>query len=422
MLLQWLLTVALFFGGVSGTFQLFTVQESPWSSCKPINETQACYRTRDVACVHTTDNITVPWYYCTDTGRLRPSSVEICQEGACMQECIVTEWSEWSECNCAAGFYRNRTRDVVVPPRNTEQPCPALLERELCPSCINNAAFDSLPRRYTWKTAAWGTCVALNEKCGAGLQNRTVQCIDSDGSEAMFSDCLSELAYSNLASPPSSRLCNIPCNCEVSEWNEWMPCESVCTAPIPHTVQTRTRTITLHPTPDGDNCPMLIEARDCTDDTPLSCPTHYWSVSDWSTCQYQTDASCGVGHQTRYIYCIQEMNGTIEHVNHTFCDILNRPIEFESCHTPCPSVCIVGKWSPWSECTPNCELSYRNRTRDVLVEPQGDELCPHTLELKECPQLPCLQWITEEYSFCIVSSGEVSYCFHKHLILRVWYY
>lgn len=423
MLLQWFLTAALLFGGVSSEQALFSVLETPWSSCQAINETQACYRTRDVACVRTSDNRTAPWYYCIAAGRLRPLTVQLCSEGACMQDCIVTEWSPWSDCNnCEIGaFHRTRSRAVVVPPRNqAEQLCPVLLEREVCESCINNAVFDSLPRRYTWSTAVWGTCGALShDACGPGLQNRTVQCMDSDGSQALFSNCLSELSYSNLVPPPPSRLCNVPCACEVSEWSSWSSCQSICTAPSPHTANTRTRTVTQQPTLGRENCPSLLNTRDCiAEDTPLNCPTHSWSSSDWSTCQYQTDADCGHGHQTRYIYCVQDMNGTREHVNQTFCDISNRPMEFQICYTPCPSVCIVGGWSLWSECTSSCQPSYSNRTRDILVQPKGgDELCPHSLEVRSCPQLPCLQWITEEYSLCFVSSSEVCNDSVKSLIL-----
>ena len=411
MLLYCFLGAVLLSGCVSGAPSLFAAKESPWSDCRAVNSTQACYRTRDVACVRTSDNRTAPWYYCMDAGRERPSSVELCSQGSCVQDCAVTQWSSWSDCNCKkSGFYRTRNRTIIVPPRNNGDPCPGLLDRELCSSCINNAPFESRPRRYTWKTDAWGVCSALNKRCGSGIQNRTIECIDSDGSKTPFSNCLSELAYANLVAPASSRLCNVPCNCEVSDWGSWSPCQSLCDTPTPHrTANVRSRTITQQPTTGGADCPSLTESRVCSEEPTSTCPSYYWNTSDWSTCQYQTGATCGHGYSSRYLYCIKEHAGIKKHVNHTFCDLSSRPIELERCDTPCPRACVVGVWSAWSECAPSCKLTYSNRTRDILVQPQGEEeTCPHRLEMRECPQLPCLQWIPEEFSMCFVLANKVS--------------
>ncbi len=411
MLLYSLLVAVLLSGVVSGAPSLFAAVESPWSDCRAVNDTQSCYRTRDVACVRTSDNRTAPWYYCMDAGRERTSSVELCSKGACVQDCAVTEWNSWSSCNCDSGFYRTRNRTIIVPPRNNGDPCPALLDRELCSSCINNALFDSRPRRYTWRTDKWGVCGALNAKCGSGIQNRTVECNDSDGSRAPLSKCLNELAYTNLITPPTSRLCNVPCNCEVSVWGSWSPCRSLCDTTTPRTAHVRTRTITQQPTTGGTDCPSLTESRECSEEHNITCPSYHWNTSDWSTCQYQTGASCGHGYSTRYIYCVKKHAGTIESVNHTFCDLSSRPVELEICDTPCLHACVLGQWSAWSDCTPSCELAYSNRTRDILVEPQGEAVCLHRLELRQCPQLPCLQWIPDEFSICFVPGDEVS-CYY----------
>lgn len=399
-------------GGVSAVPSLFDVQETSWTACQVINETQACYRTRDVECVRTSDSTTAPWYYCNNLGLERPLSVEACNEGDCVQDCAVTEWSSWSSCDCEAGFYRTRSREVVVPPRNGGEGCPDLLEQDVCSACVNGALFDSIPRQYTWKTGQWGSCTALDttSKCGSGTQNRTVECVSSIGGSGKIFDCLNEVAYSSLLAPPTTRLCTVPCSCAVSEWSEWSACQSICDSITPHFARIRTRTITQYPIMGGADCPSLIETTRCTNGSPPNCPIYHWNTSDWSSCQYQTDASCGNGHMTRFLYCIKEHNGTSKNVNHTYCQMYAQsppPSQVSHCHTVCPRACVLGVWGEWLECTPSCEQKYSNRTRRVLVEPLGDEICPHTLELRECPQLPCLQWIPSEWSSCFVTSNQV---------------
>lgn len=394
----------------------FAVLETDWSQCKPINSTPACYRSRQAVCVRISDNRTAPWYYCTIDSP-RPATVELCPEASCVQDCVVTEWTPRSVCNCTTSLYRTRSRSLVAPARNGGQPCPALLEKEQCDECVARLSLDELPRNYTWRTGPWGVCSLLNvaEDCGAGKQGRSVDCVDKDSLEVNVSKCLNELAYSNVVPPPLWRLCFTPCNC-LTQWSDWSGCEPVCDVDVPYTAQMRTQAIVRQPTNGGSRCPLsLAETMQCPGVFPRHCPRYSWNTSDWSDCSHQMGATCGPGQMTRFVFCIKEQeNGTQENVALDTCDLLTdtlRPSDISACNTPCPQSCVLGTWSRWTECLPSCSSSYSNRTRDVLVPAQGSgTMCAHTVELRECPILPCFKFIIGPYSDCTIGFNGVSVC------------
>ena len=381
----------------------FQVLQSPWTACTRINESQACYKTRQAVCVRTTDNTTAPWYYCTDNNLQRPRTVEICPEGSCAQHCAVGEWSTWSECNCEQSLYRNRTRDIFIPPRNGGDPCPSLFEQETCPTCLADLSFDELPRRHSWKMGDWGSCTPLTvpSGCGHGVQNRTIQCVDVEENVVDVSNCLSEEAYLRVLPPAISKLCNVSCQCVLGEWSPWSNCTPVCNTTSPYSIQTRSRPILQEPT-KGENCSPTTETRECPH-IQVACPIYTWEASSWSPCRHQADATCGLGHRTRYTYCIETTDDYSRMVEPTLCTESTQPWYFERCETPCPQQCVVGEWTDWTSCPKTCNLTYINRTRPILVQPEGDvPPCPYLIERRQCPQLPCTNWVAESYSECFI--------------------
>ena len=389
----------------------FSVKTGLWGECRRINESSSCYRTRNASCVRTWDAAIAPWYYCEQNDLQRVPEVELCAPESCAQDCVVSVWSEWSECNCSASNYRSRWRDIVVPPRNGGAECPQLLQNDTC-SCGDT--IDYLPRNYTWKLGKWGECgSALSTRsqqpyqCGHGLRNRSVQCVDLGDFAVGDSYCLLEDAYSHVLPPVMSELCEIPCLCALGrEWSDWGECTPVCDTPIPYAEQRRERAVLQLPTSPG-SCEE-IETRRCVFD-PATCPQHAWNTSDWSGCSYDDGRSCGTGLTERYVYCLKTLAGETRSVNLEECEQhLNdpRPSNLDICETPCPQDCFVGRWSAWSSCPVSCNVTYSNRTRSVLIEPQGDGAdCPHLIEYGSCPVLPCAQWITGEFSTCFPTSG-----------------
>ncbi|XP_054160679.1 protein madd-4-like isoform X2 [Oppia nitens] len=95
------------------------------------------------------------------------------------------------------------------------------------------------------------------------------------------------------------------------------------------------------------------------------CNTHlcppFWIIESWSACSKR----CGGGHQSRDVYCVQDIvNGTRVKVDDNNCP-KQKPINQKSCNTQeCP------QWfeGAWSQCSVTCDTGYQTRPvvcRDV---------------------------------------------------------
>ncbi|XP_039627466.1 somatomedin-B and thrombospondin type-1 domain-containing protein isoform X1 [Polypterus senegalus] len=70
--------------------------------------------------------------YCQKTGDCCEDYPTVCHISAAI-DCVVSSWGSWSECSqlCGAGS-KERTRQVITPPRNGGMPCPDLKQRRGC--------------------------------------------------------------------------------------------------------------------------------------------------------------------------------------------------------------------------------------------------------------------------------------------------
>ena len=119
-------------------------------------------------------------------------------------------------------------------------------------------------------------------KCGGGtvLQTRTVKIQPSNGGKTC--PVLSQTIPCNTDPCPQ--------NCQVSVWSEYTPCTKDCNGGE----QSRTRTVIKEPANGGDECPSLLETRQCNlQNCPIDCVLGDWG--EYSTC----NKTCGGGTKTR---------------------------------------------------------------------------------------------------------------------------
>lgn len=144
--------------------ELYDWRLGPWNQCQPVISKSL---ERPLECTKGEEGIQVREISCIQKDKDLPAEDSICEyfepkpllEQACLipcqQDCIVSEFSPWSECSktCGSGL-QHRTRHVVAPPRFGGSGCPNLTEFQVCQSGPCEAE-ESL---YSLQVAPWSTC------------------------------------------------------------------------------------------------------------------------------------------------------------------------------------------------------------------------------------------------------------------------
>lgn len=349
---------------------------------------------------------------CPDLTQERP-----CYRQRCTQDCVVSKWSAWSECNgsCTEQGTQLRTRLVEQSPANST--CPDLYEERACmrvKGCGDQCVFS-----------AWSPWSACSKACGKGeqIRTRTSSCPDQ---------------------PPESlaqsRACNTqPCDCAFSDWSNWSECSAACglghqnrtrtaqdcQAPLSELEQTRSclakacttdcalspwsewsecsvssrrgcgqgtsvrsRSVTVLPSSEGAACGALTDFRDClvacqvteADTRVNECRASAWS--EWSSCS----VPCGTGTRTRSRTLLSAGDEP------DLCGPLTQIAACVGAQGLCPQDCTVTDWSPWSECSSTCGTGYKTRQRFIAQMPTDNgQNCPPLQEYRECNPQPCPQ-------------------------------
>ncbi|XP_075367640.1 thrombospondin type-1 domain-containing protein 7B isoform X6 [Mycteria americana] len=381
----------------------------------------------------------------------------------CPRDCVVSEFSGWSECGtgCAKSL-QHRTRAVIAPPLYGGAPCPNLTESRACvaPAC----PLGEEEHAYSLRVGSWGECrlphprdVDLagrtmpdfgsdsGEQSTSGLQGykphhrpgeveigyqtRQIRCVRSDGKNAVLSLCVQDPA------PLTFKSCVIAKDCETSEWSAWSSCSQTCGwGDLAPGFRSRHRSVWSVAVGAGKQCPELEEREVCSvggKELLQPCPRFAWRTSEWKACQasllldqqdphhHKHVSLCGGGTQTREVYCVQI---TVELGMHRLKEV-TRPVDgklclgpapsaSQLCNLPCPSACVVSAWSAWGPCLPeSCQdrqgrRGFRMRQRQVIVDPVGTLAgCPHLIESILCEDPVCYEWIVSE-GICVADRGK----------------
>ncbi|NXT48186.1 THS7B protein, partial [Pluvianellus socialis] len=380
----------------------------------------------------------------------------------CPRDCVVSEFSGWSECGtgCAKSL-QHRTRAVIAPPLYGGAPCPNLTESRACgaPAC----PLGEEEHTYSLRVGSWGKCQLphpkdinllgrtmpdlgsdsgeqstpgprgskLHHRPGEveiGYQTRQVRCVRSDGKNAALSHCVQDPV------PLTFKSCVIAKDCETSEWSAWSDCSRTCGwGDLAPGFRSRRRHVRSVAVGAGKQCPELEEREACSaggKEMLQPCPRFAWRTSEWKACQvsllHQWDSHhhkhvglCGGGIQTREVYCVQitveigmhRLKEATRPVDGKLC-LAPAPSVSQLCNVPCPSACVVSAWSLWGPCLhENCHdhhgrRGFRMRQRQVIVDPVGTLAgCPHLIESIPCEDPVCYEWIISE-GICVADHGK----------------
>ena len=283
-----------------------------------------------------------------------------CNSQPCPVNCKVSEWDNWSKCTkeCGGGT-KTRTRTVVTKPQFGGDGCPNLIENDNC---------NTQPCPIDCKVGEWENWSDCTKECGTGTTTRKRQVLIEPKFGGKICPILEETKDCNTQ--------NCPVDCKVSDWTEWAKCTKSCEGGV----TSRSRKIIEPNAYGGKECPPIFESKKCnTFPCPINCEVSGWSR--YSKCS----KSCGGGTKvrTRTITQIPQFNGEK-------CPPLQ---DIQPCNTqPCPVDCQLSDWGPWTECSKECKGGFKSRSKVVMVKPQFDgEECPPMTETVPCNEdIPCV--------------------------------
>ena len=283
------------------------------------------------------------------------------------RECVLSEWSQWSECDRKCGGGKQiRTRGILTYPAFGGTNCPTeLLQMQDCNTltCTDDCQLTD------WSD--WSQC---DKPCGPGKQFRTKSVLQEAKNKGRACSTY------NLYETKDCQVKECPLtksdDCLVSDWTDWSLCSKDCDGGI----KTRTRRIISEGTTKGKKCPVLSENTSCNNiKCDIDCVLSEWSP--WSEC----DTPCGDGEQTRFRKPL-----VFSKNNGKRCD--PNLFETKKCNNkPCGKDCVVSNWSAWSLCSNNCGPGIKTRTRKIKQEAStGGKNCPKILsETIPCNEGPC---------------------------------
>lgn len=285
-----------------------------------------------------------------------------------MSKCVFTEWSTWSECSKACGGgVMTRSRAIADKEMCTDVTEDLLEESRPC----NTFDCESVAECILGEWDEWSDC---SPSCGEGKQSRSRQIIQAPSQEA---DC---------DVMEQSRRCFVkacPNDCQVTAWSEWSTCSVTETQEgCGHGSRMRSRSIIAMPSTGGSLCPDLVEFEDCFVPCEERERCHFSDEkSPWSSCEDECQTSSR-GHPKSRRHALigywteQCMNVSQEE---------SVDCEDNVCADITDDDCLVSDWSPWSPCSIACGGGTRSRTRQVIRPPTSNgRQCPPLTETESC--------------------------------------
>ncbi|XP_060822427.1 thrombospondin type-1 domain-containing protein 4-like isoform X1 [Bombus pascuorum] len=324
--------------------------------------------------------------------------------------------SGYTECSrtCGGGVQMLR---YVCTREHTQAPVPDKRCHTLEKPRETQVKCNTTPCPPKWRAGPWGVCSVT---CGSGNRLRDVECVQEITSSLVMRIADGACTEPNIL--PTTEICEMP-QCEFDtkaatttlpppQWSvgTWSSCSTTCGPGK----RTRTATCVTH----GPSCDL--EVKPITQDTcdlgpcPIKSPqtnaistrlqSPQWLYSEWSD---GCSAECGVGLQTRKIFCEKSPE-------EGFCDQSTRPETSRTCSS---NRTCSGQWftGPWTACSTECDSGEQVREVVCITILRGslrvvlDMNCPANKPetRRSCSGPPCTSsWFISDWTECSRSCGK----------------
>ncbi|ESN92355.1 hypothetical protein HELRODRAFT_181554 [Helobdella robusta] len=376
-----------------------------WNICSPVVQSAAMefkldqcgegFQTRIVRCLKVnSDGASEQVNESMCDERMKPHQSISCNI-ACHHQCIVSQWSAWSSPQCLMDCGYSNNNNNVTNNNNTQQlqqhryrailrnsnnlPCPALHEMR---SCQLHQQLVCQPHVLAW--SSWGRCIMFTDviegvtneyECGVGRRWRVAECRVAKSQKVVaMKFCKRQHErqhgssrssnFTNHFESEQSEPCRVGCavDCVLSQWSVWSTCSQTCGLGY----RSRSREILLKSDNGGSDCPLnLHERMVCSYEECFR-----WMPVSYAACSVHKH-TCGYGHQKLKFKCLQLKTdddedggdggvGFYKEVDQQLCSLNHLPYGlklYRECYVPCPTECLVGRWSSWSSCHVTCTKS-----------------------------------------------------------------
>jgi len=366
------------------------------------------------------------------------SETKPCLEKLSPLDCVMTDWSMWTECTktCGTGW-KLRKRHISRPAMAGGKACDsnapeerggltggmreiAKCSPEICPAsnvdcvfedwtpwsscredgqrvrdrgiltpatstgqaCVGNTTEVAPCEKQHCQLSAWTDWSACDKPCDGGqrARHRQIEKLPRYGGEP----CPLPLDTWEIEGCNTDG-CHPSSDCQIGPWSTWGECSVTCG----YGQSKRLRTVIQLRKALGQGCADPVEeVRKCM---PRSCPgsenCHYQQWGAWSAC----NRTCGGGLQSRergFLYT-GGVGGAACHSNENMREM--QGCNLQTCEANCDSA-KWGDWSVWSACPITCGggLVSRSRSKGQTAVDCGVDLSGPDKEFKTCAPAHCV--------------------------------
>ncbi|KAK4885313.1 hypothetical protein RN001_001584 [Aquatica leii] len=310
----------------------------------------------------------------------QPESAQRCGDHPCEAKWITLPWEK---CKAPCGSNGTQIRQVYCE-QVIAHGFASIVDDRYCQNQEKPESEQSCSRGTicaVWHVGPWKPCDRL---CGEGREIRKVTCYRKINKRIEVldeSECLDE-----EEKPETEKLCNLR-PCEGIDWvtSEWSGCEDFCGSNNEtRRAECATQNGDIYPKELCAYIPLPELQRKCSD-TNEKCKRQ-WYATQWSECS----AKCGIGIQTRKVFCATIGEDSIKKIEDSNCDPAKKYNTTRDCtaeRDTCPGEWFTG---PWSKCSQECGGGEQSRKVmcmkndvpvtdpsecDVSTEPAQVEIC-----------------------------------------------